>query len=51
MDACSYDKNITLVARFIGSTYRYFSVFCILIVGSVLFFAAGYVAYPNHIVL
>ena len=50
--ACSYDKNTNVVAHFIGSIYHvcicgYYSVFLLLIVGSVLFIAAGYVAYPK----
>ena len=49
---CSYDKNTNLVTYFIGSVYRicicgYYNIFLLLIVGSVLFIAAGYVAYPK----
>ena len=45
---CSCDKNTNLVAHFIGSVHRvcicgYYNVFLLLIVGSVLFIAAGYV--------
>ena len=50
--ACSYHKNANIVAHFIGSIYHFcisgcFSVFLLLIVGSVLFTAAAYVAYPK----
>ena len=50
--ACSYDKNANLVAYFIGGIYHVcicgcYSVFLLLIVGSALFVAAGYVAYPK----
>ena len=49
---CSYDKNTNLVAHFISSIYNvcicgYYSVFLLLIIGSVFFIAAGYVAYPK----
>ena len=48
---CSYNKKNNLVAHFIGSIYRvcicgYYN-FLLLIVGSILFIAAGYVAYPK----
>ena len=46
---CHCNKNTNLVAHFIGSIYRisicgYNNVFLLVIVGSVLFIAAGYVA-------
>ena len=49
---CCYDKNTNLVTHFIGSVYRicicgYYNIFLLLIVGSVLFIAAGYIAYPK----
>ena len=44
-------RIIILVAHFIGSIYHLcicgYYVFLLLIVGSVLFIAAGYVAYPK----
>ena len=52
--ACSCDKNTNLVAHFIGMylsclyLQRYYNVFMLVIVGSVLFIAAGYVAYPKR---
>ena len=49
---CSCNKKNNLVAHFIGSIHRvcvcgYYNVFLLLIVGSILFIAAGYVAYPK----
>ena len=48
---CSCDKNTNLVAHFIGSVHRVcicgYYVFLLLNVGSVLFIAAGGVAYPK----
>ena len=50
---CRCDKNTNLVAHFIGSIYRvcicgYYNVSLLVTVGSVLFIAAVYVAYPNR---
>ena len=50
---CRCDKNTNLVAHFICSIYcvcicGYYNVFFLVIVGSFLFIAAGYVAYPKR---